>query len=211
MSDWDRLLSSNERRLFEQFFPKLEATGIPAILLRNYETFPGAMGHDLDVFFRREDLSQAVEVFRVLLRESGGEVLHIHERDYVLAVWFRAATGEPQTIHLDFYHGAFTWHGLTFLTDEALVSQARTHGKFKVPRPAHEAMSLFLASLMWGAFYKARYGERIELLLADQVEATEFFRLLENKFGADARPAFGTTWPGSYPAAWLSWRRSRWA
>jgi len=193
MSHWDRPLSSNERQLFGQFLLNLERVGVVAVLLRNYETFPATMGHDLDVFFRREDLPKAVKIFRTVLQKAGGEVLQIHERDYVLAVWFRAAPGEPKTIHLDFYHGAYTWHGLTFLSDAAVIAGARQQGDFKIPRPAHEALSLFLASLMWGAFYKSRYGERIESLLSDPEESVEFFRLLEDKFGPDSRPAFAFT------------------
>src|ERR1044071_2682409 len=102
-----RDLSTAKRELFAKFFAKLDALGIVAILLRNYEKFPASMGHDLDVFFRRKDLDRAIEVFSETLRATGGEVLHIHKRDYVFAVWFRAAPGESLAIHLDFYHGAF--------------------------------------------------------------------------------------------------------
>ena len=186
----DRLLSPAERDLFAKFFAKLEVAGIIAILLRNYEKFPASMGHDLDVFFRREDLAGAVEIFRGALRAAGGEVLHVHERDYVFAVWFRAARGEPLAIHLDFYHGAFTWRGLPYISEDELVAASRSFGKFKTPRPAHEALNLFLTSILWGGFFKLRYRERIRLLLQSPEESVEFFRLLERKFGASSRPPF---------------------
>jgi thymidylate kinase len=188
MNDRRRLLSTVERKLFEKFFERLGAASIPAILLRNYEDFPAQIGHDLDVFFRRADLSRAVEVLWNVLRERGGEVLHIHKRDYLLAVWFRAAGDEPQVIHLDFYHGAFTWHGLSYLSENELLASSRNFGKFKVPRPAHEAVSLFLTSLLWGNFYKIRYRERIHSLLQLPGEAAEFSRLLGREFGPMAQP-----------------------
>src|SRR4051812_1411548 len=118
MSDRGRTLSAGERGFFELFFQRLRSEKIIHIFLRNYELFPERMGHDLDLFFRRVEVPKAVRLFTRLLHERGGEILHVHERDYVLAVWFRAGTSEPQPIHLDFYHGAFTWHGHSYLSDQ---------------------------------------------------------------------------------------------
>ena len=188
MSDRDRQLSTAERELFAKFFAGLDKAGIGAILLRNYENFPALMGHDLDVFFRRADLGRAVEIFREVLPAAGGEVLHIHERDYVFAVWFRAARGEPLSIHLDFYHGAFTWHSLPYVQEDALIASSRSFGKFKTPRPAHEALNLFLTSVLWGGFFKFRYRARIHSLLQPPEEMAEFLRVLQREFGAGARP-----------------------
>ena len=188
MSDRDRQLSTAERELFEKFFAQLETAGIVAILLRNYEKFPAEIGHDLDVFFRRADLGRAVEIFREVLRAAGGEVLHIHERDYVFAVWFRAARGEPLAIHLDFYHGAFTWHSLPYVQEDELIAASRSFGKFKTPRPAHEALNLFLTSVLWGGFFKFRYRARIHTLLQAPEETAEFLRVLQREFGTSARP-----------------------
>lgn len=187
MSERGRPLSIVEQEFFKNFFARLDTAGVVSILLRNYEDFPARMGNDLDVFFRRTELARAVEIFRAALAASGGEVLHLHERDYVLAIWFRAAPGEALTIHLDFYHGAFTWHGLTYLTDAELIAGSRASGKFRAPRPAHEALSLFLTSLLWGAFYKFRYRSRIHTLLQDPLENAEFLRILERGFGPAAR------------------------
>ena len=190
MSPWERQLSNAERRFFEQLFARLESASIATLLLRNYEKFPASMGHDLDVFFRRADVPRSVEVFRDLLREGGGEVLHVHERDYVLAVWFRAAPGEPQPIHLDFYHGAYTWHSLPYIGEAELLAGRRASGNFQTARPVHEALNLFLTSVLWGGFYKVRYAPRIASLLAAPPEAGEFFRVLDREFGAGSRPPF---------------------
>ena len=188
MSERGRPLANAERELFGRFFARLQGAGVFSMLLRNYGDFPDRIGHDLDVFFRRADLKKAIAIFHASLRESGGEVLHIHQRDYVFAVWFRAARGESQAIHLDFYHGAFTWHGLPYVSEEELVAASRSFGVYKAPRPAHEALNLFLTSLLWGGFFKVRYRERIQSLLKAPEESAEFFRLLHREFGSNARP-----------------------
>jgi thymidylate kinase len=190
MNQRGRALSSIEREFFEEFFRRLGAAGVARILLRNHEEFPGRMGHDLDVFFLRSDVPRALRVFRETLRERDGEVLHLHERDYVCAVWFRARRDEPLAIHLDFYHGAFTWHGLPYVSESELVAASRPFGKFKALNPAHEALSLFLTSLLWGGFYKIRYRERIRVLLQVPEATGDFFRLLEREFGPESRPPF---------------------
>jgi thymidylate kinase len=190
MNERGRTLTNAEREFFARFFARLEEARVVSIFLRNYEKFPEAIGHDLDVFFRRADLDRAIEIFRSALRDSGGEILHVHERDYVFAVWFHAAKNEPAAIHLDFYHGAFTWHGLPYLDEHEVISAARNFGNFKTPRPAHEALNLFLTSLLWGGFFKTRYRERIAALLQSPEESAEFFRVLERKFGSNSKPPF---------------------
>lgn len=190
MNPRGRPLSPAEREFFVGFFRRLATAGVPSVLLRNYADFPDAIGHDVDVFFRRADLRAALAVFQETLGRSGGEVLHVHERDYVLAVWFRVRRDEPRAIHLDFYHGALTWHGLPYLGDDALLAGARPFKQFQVPRPAHEALNLFLTSLLWGGFFKARYGETIRALIGPPREREEFHRILAREFGAAGRPPF---------------------
>jgi thymidylate kinase len=187
MSERGRSLSPIEREFFANFFRRLDAAKIVSIYLRNYSGFPEVIGHDLDIFFRRTDLTKALDIFRETLRQSGGELVHTHQRDYVCAVWFRARRGEAAAIHLDFYHGAFTWHGLPYLEEKTLIVESVMFHNFKVPRPAHEASSLFLTSLLWGGFFKTRYREQIQSLLQAPQESTEFYRLLQREFGIDAK------------------------
>lgn len=178
-----RALTAAEQRVFRELIARLEARGLPAILLRNYEHFPAEMGHDLDLFVPRAQWPLALDCLRALLAEQGGEIVHIQPLDYVFAVWFRLSEPGAKPIHLDFYHGAFTWHGLPYLNERELVEQRRSFGEFHVPRPAHEALNLWLASLLWGSFLKERYRERILALLAEPGERAEFERIVGHQFG----------------------------
>jgi thymidylate kinase len=187
MSERGRPLSAGERDFFEAFFQRLRSEKIAHIFLRNYAGFPERMGNDLDIFFRRDDLDRATALFARLLAESGGKLLHVHQRDYVLAVWFRARAGEKDPIHLDFYHGAFSWHGLSYLSEQELIAGARRTGQFKTPRPAHEALNLSLTSLLWGEFVKSRYQERIQSLVARPEDLGDCDRILKREFNVSAR------------------------
>lgn len=200
-----RALSPAEQRVFRELIARLEACGIPAILLRNYKRFPAEMGHDLDLFVPRAAWPAALGCLRALLAGAGGEIVHIQPLDYVFAVWFRLSEPGAKPIHLDFYHGAFTWHGLPYLNELELVEQRRSFGEFHVPRPAHEALNLWLASLLWGGFLKERYRERILALLAEPGERAEFERVVRGQFGDAGLKAAVLL---SQPTDAAAWRRA---
>jgi thymidylate kinase len=183
-----RTLSANEQEVFVAFFDRLTKIEISSILLRNYEEFPHKIGHDIDVFFRRADLRRALAVLLEVLREKKGEVTHFQQLDYVLCLWFRAGPEEANIVHLDFYHGAFTWHGLHYLSEEEVVAASIPFRLSRIPHPAHEALNLYLTSLLWGGFVKERYTERIDQLLLPPGNSAEFRRLFVRAFGKDCDP-----------------------
>jgi len=186
-----RRLSAQEREFFTRYLASLKAAGIPALLLRNYDEFPEAIGNDLDLFVPRSELSRATGLFTDLLAGMGGELLMQNRREYVLDLRFVFEGGVSQALHLDLYHGAFTWHGQPYLLPEKLLAGAIEHPSgFTVPRPAHEALNMVFASLLWGGFFKARYQPRIEELLAVPLEREEYDRCLAEAFGATTRLGF---------------------
>ncbi len=77
---------------------------------------PSQPGHDIDLTFRRRYLEKALDILNGVCALLDARLVHIHERDFVLALWitFRAASS---ALHLDFFQGGFAWHGLPFLAD----------------------------------------------------------------------------------------------
>ena len=186
----ERNLTESEQAFFRDFFGQLTAQGIRFVLLRNYSHFPQRIGNDLDVLFERGQTSKALSVLRESLRKISAKVVHIHRRDYFVAVWFQLPNSGGNSIHMDFYHGAFTWHGMPYLEATKAFASQRLFNGLPVPRPAHEALSLFLASLLWGAFFKERYAARIQELLAYQDERSQFESCLRENFGPAGLEAF---------------------
>lgn len=180
----DRKLSAAEQEFLKNYLEALTAEKIRWIILRNYEDFPEKIGHDLDLFIPRAELDRATGVFRRLLKEKSGRVFIVHERDYFRDIRFTLEDHRPpQIITLDLYHGAFTWHGLPYLEEEVLIESARLFRGLRVPRPAHEALNLALASILWGSFFKERYQTRIAELLSDSEERHEFDSCFFRAFG----------------------------
>lgn len=159
-----RVLTPAEKSCFVCFTEAAAQSGIPWMNMRNYEGFPDSIGNDVDIYIPRKLASQAVLMFAGVVFTIGGSIIHRHARDYVTAIWFRMPGGAP--IHVDFYHGVTTWHGLHYIEPENLWDKRCHYREFAVPSPAHEAMTLFHTSLLWGRFIKTRYHERILYLLA---------------------------------------------
>lgn len=167
----------------------LEEAGCSPVLLRNFENFPKEIGNDLDVFVRPERLSRAFSILDACARAQGGKIGHIHRRGYFVAVWLRFPDCEPP-VHIDLYHGALTWHGLHFLDNDELVreSQPATPGaRHRIPAPYHEALISLLASILWGGYFKQRYQDRLNALLADTTQRQQFTEVMERNFGREGR------------------------
>ncbi len=186
----ERILSPAEQTLLKEYLAALTAEGITWMVLRNFQDFPERIGHDLDLFVPRSELDRATAVFHRLLGTAGGRIFITHERDYFRDIRFTISHDAGQALTLDLYHGAYTWHGLPYLSDAELIAGVRMSGELRVPRKAHEALGLVLASLLWGGFFKSRYQARIAELLAASGEREEFNRCLYRAFGAAAALSF---------------------
>jgi thymidylate kinase len=178
----EHLLSSGERDFFRKLLQRWEQEKTVPIFLRNYDAFPESIGNDLDLFFAPSEWQRAWDVFLTGVSAAQGNLLHIHERGYVRAVWFTLPDSE-KPLHLDFYFGAYTWHGLEFLDRNLLRSEALIKKGLHVPRPAHEAWGLVMNSLLWGSFYKKAYHDRLVFLLSDPMEKAEYAKLAHNLLG----------------------------
>jgi hypothetical protein len=173
------------RKFLIDLIERLEGAGCNPVLLRNYENFPDEIGNDLDVFISYRALPTAYSIMNAAATRQGGSIAHVHRRGYFVAVWLRFPDCVAP-IHIDLYHGALTWHGLRFLSDEELITSATPSDStmiHKIPRRAHEALVSCLASVLWGGFFKARYQEQLCQLLADTSEVACFTSLLVGKFG----------------------------
>ena len=195
----ERILTLREQQLFVDYLTALQAAPIRYVLLRNYEGFPASVGHDLDLFIPRADVHRAAAIFRDLLAQAGGCAIVVHERDYFTDVRFTVDSPVSAALHLDLFHGSFTWHGLPYLTEQRLLAQASSHGGHPIPRPAHEALNLLFGSILWGGFFKTRYQPRIAELLATPGEREEFDRCVRDAFGATGAPPFDPCSP-EHPA-----------
>ncbi len=175
-------LSNRQRDFLLETFADFAREKIPLLVLRNYEKLPESCGRDLDLFCATSDAPRAVILMIRLARRHGLGLLHRYDLGNLTALYF----SEPDTasvLHLDVFHGAFSWAGIKYLTDDEVLAGAVSRGPFSIPNPAHEALLLCLASILDGGFFKARYLGKIRYLLTDGETRKCFHDLLSGRFG----------------------------
>lgn len=175
-------LSETSQKFLELLASKLKALGATPVVLRNYQSLPNEIGNDLDIFIEREFLRDGARLLLKLVKECGGELGHVHERDYFHALWFRFED-EEKFWHVDLYPGALTWHGLEILDQERFLDGARPVNPWLAPRAAHEAYLVLLTGVLWGGKLKEEYVGVIDSLLTDSEEVMEFKACFECAFG----------------------------
>jgi len=179
---------SGDRKLFpeEWYFilalvGALKESGIVCPILRNYETLPDRVGNDIDVFIPRSELKRAEGIFKKHVSLHSGVLVKKYQKDTFMAWWVRI--GNAPLLHIDLFNGAFFWRGRCFELDESVSETTREHSLgITVPRPSHQAFSMFITSLIWGGFYKSKYGTEICQLLSDKEELRYFNGMMKTNF-----------------------------
>lgn len=185
----DRELTDLEWDFLLALFEALSKAGICSSILRNYETLPKTIGNDLDIFIPREKLRKAEMIFIEVVVNHDGVRIKKFKKDTFTAWWVRI--GSSPLLHIDLFNGAFYWRGRRLENDDAVVdgSIAAPLG-FMKPRPAHQAFSMFITSLIWGSFYKAKYGGEIIKLLRNPAEREYFDQMMDRNFQLAKTPPF---------------------
>jgi thymidylate kinase len=189
-----RSLTSEEQRFFLDYFAALDMAGISNAIARNAAGFPLTMGNDIDLLIPRARAKDAWHIFTRLLSKYTGTLWQKNSREFVLDLRFSLLSSKLP-LHLDLYWGVFTWHGIPYLDEVTALHDAKVADGFRFVRPAHEAIGMFCASLLWGSFYKEKYGELMRNVFADPVEGEELAHQLTLAFG----PAPLPFQPGSRP------------
>ena len=174
-------MTAKENAVFD-FWNSLERIGIEWLILRNYGQRQLVKGRDVDLFMRFEDVPRAIKLLIVCSKRFGGSVLHFYRRHHLIALYIRFPE-EEKPLHVDFYHGAFSWAGIEYLSHDQVLKSRRQYCGLPIPAPEHEAAVLTLASLLDGGFVNKRYLPRVRMLLDSRVALDVF----EN----DLRPVFG--------------------
>lgn len=177
----NRDLWAEEWHFFKAFLQALEKEGISSPVLRNYESLPAQVGNDIDVFVSRAQLAKAELIFRECVALHKGVLIKKYRKDTFTAWWVRI--GKAPLLHIDLFNGAFYWRGRILESDANVSNGMLRHdlGIF-VPRPAHQAFSMFITSIIWGGFYKFKYGSQIQELLGVGAEKEYFDSMMKRNF-----------------------------
>jgi len=124
--------------------------GLPDyVVLRNHD-FRANLGRGGDVDVLVTDMAAA----RTGMTKALGRPWWVMRRTYVEGCFYHWG-------HIDLTP-RMEWHGATYIDNSTIFSESTVSSfGFLQPRLAHEALICWFASLIWGGFFKNRYGHAI--------------------------------------------------
>lgn len=154
-----------------RFFKDLESNDVDYCVLRNYQNLPEINeGNDIDVLVSQENLKK---ILNILQSYKDLEITGVVARSYVHNVFiFGVEWGEFRSIQLDFIT-ELSWKGQLFLDVKDVLSDRLTYKNFYIPSPIDEAIVSFFTSLLYGAFIKEKYLDRISHIVSQNPAVTK--------------------------------------
>lgn len=162
--------------LLDNLFNVFEQQKVEYLILRNYEGLPEKirMGGDIDFLI---DINSYRRIATVLDTIEKIEILISSERLVVKEYIVRY--DNKLTIKLDF-HPFEDWHGAIYCQSSTILRSKRKHSCFFVPSEFHQAMTMLMASFLYGGFIKQKYMPYAKPILASSSELDSFIPIFGN-------------------------------
>ncbi len=124
----------------------LEASGIPAIYLRNYEKLPHEVGNDVDLLVPGGKKGEAVDLIVKAARQKGWEFLSTAHFSPLALYLAKLETGE--TLHIDVFD-RLEWHFVEFADTARVFAGRRWHNAVHVPAREDEIYLNLITRLIY--------------------------------------------------------------
>lgn len=194
-------LAPKEREVVDAYLWTLSAASIPWLLLPSYGSSSPSPDREAVLFVSRRFLRQARSLLTRAVGSGGGHISLGRRHNSRVRLSFVLGSEPEKALCLDLFYGAFTWHGLPFLSDEELLGASRENASgHPVPSPAHEALFLFAGGLLRNKMISEAAMLRIAELLGNEREREEFDLSMGAAFGVPLEIPFDPAAPSSDPA-----------
>lgn len=174
--------SEKQAKALQAVFEALNKSGIPWLVLRNYEGLPwNNRSKDIDIGVKKRDFSKAYKVISKSLKEHQFSLFTDTKFQYAWCLnFFNVTDNFPCEIKIDIVI-PFVWRGAEIVSFEELYENKISHGDFYVPSRTYAGFMLWVKPLMTGGFIKDKYREDILHVIRNYPQ--EFFMLIQKKLG----------------------------
>ncbi len=141
-------VESSAGEIFDEFFRRLEARGIPYVILHGYEDFPARFNSDVDYAVRDADMPKIGPLLAAIARERGWVIAQRWQHE-LFAAYSVLINPEGAGNHLALDACShFTKGRCLLLRDTVLLEERLRHERgFFIPAPASEFIYLLAKSL----------------------------------------------------------------
>lgn len=172
-------------------FEALNRSGIPWLVLRNYEGLPEEnRSKDIDLGLEKKDINRTVATITKALAPHGFSRVYTQFFQYVrCCTYFKVSDTVATSIKIDLLDG-FAWRGAQIFEFKDLYSARVPYRDFFVPSDVDDGVMLWMKPLLTGGIVKQRYAEDIRRV--SDSHPVQFRERLNRAF---SRPIADEVWP----------------
>lgn len=168
-----------------RFFDQVEKENIKYCVLRNYESLPESVGHDIDMLM---DGSLGHETVKgkvaSIVAYLGWDYICTYDKDaFFTYVCYKAERSSVQTLQLDIWTD-LRWRGIPWIDTQGILNTARKENGFFIPAKAAEAAVTGVKELMGNGRVPKKYYDKISAYCKEERDA--FIELMQKPFSIDA-------------------------
>lgn len=169
-----------QAKALKDVFDALNKSGIPWLVLRNYEGLPWEKrAKDIDIAVKKKDFLEAFRSVSKSLKEHQFSLFTYTRFQYAWCfTFFNIENIHPQSIKIDILM-PFTWKGAEIIEFNELYANRVFYNDFYAPSKIYDSFMLWIKPLMTGGFVKDKYRNDILLVLKNYPE--EFFLIVKKK------------------------------
>ena len=183
--------SDEQAKALASVFEALNRSGIPWLVLRNYEGLPEEnRSKDIDLGLEKKEIDRAVATITKALASHGFNRVFMQFFQYVrCCTYLKVSDTEVISIKVDLLDG-FAWRGAQIFEFKHLYCARVRYRNFFVPSEVDDGVMLWMKPLLTGGIVKEHYADDIRRVSAShQVQ----FRASLNR--AFSRPIADEVWP----------------
>lgn len=197
-------------------FDALNQSGIPWLVLRNYEGLPEVnRSKDIDLGLEKNNMAQAEMAIRTALVHHGFDRVFTEDFQYVRCLTFFNVQGaDVVSMKIDLLDG-FVWRGAQLFEFDRLYASRVAYRNFFVPDAVDDGVMLWMKPLLTGGFVKERYVADIQRVSTSKPEQfrARLSHTFSHQLGDEVWPLIEhghleKTIPYQHRLAWAAWRKA---
>lgn len=143
-----------------QLFIVLEQRKITYCILRNYQTLPESIDHDIDMLVSPSDIRAFDQCIRSVSKDTDWSLIIRPKRYGYMSYWYQSNTTE-EVVHFDIW-SKINWKGWRWMDEAAILNKRTKYRQFYIPALNDEVAILIMKDLIQDGSVKIKYKSLIE-------------------------------------------------
>lgn len=182
--------------LIINIFNTLKKNNVNYCVLRNYESLPEHVGHDIDIILNEKDFELFNKSINTVAESKGWEVIYIRNKYMFYTIMFyKIDLSSVNTLKLDVWT-ELSWRGAPYIDSEFVLDNTIEYKNFYITRSGCEAAITSIKELTGGGNIPQKYYQKIKKLALEDKQG--FLKSTEPIFGQYANELYSAVTDGNW-------------